>query len=178
MKRLLRHDRSVIREEHGAVEFKILAPMFVSQFESSPLWSIRACVRYLQRGGGPKKRFQYCRDPYPADTILYLRAIQGHSGGNPIDPELQDNVMLPSDFAEYIYHVGSSHYMHSIILSGLIPGGNDVKRGRQMVFFTAVDPMAAYLHRQRDCDVTKPRIAVYKQNWRIGVLDKFQSCSE
>ena len=26
--------------------------------------------------------FQYCVDPYSADTVLYLRAIQGHSGGN------------------------------------------------------------------------------------------------
>ena len=47
------------------------------------------------------------------------------------DPALQDNVMSPSDFAEYIYHVGRSHDMHSIIQSGLIPGGTDVKRGRR-----------------------------------------------
>ena len=65
---VLRHDRSVFWEEDGAVEFKILAPMLVSQFESSPRWSIRAWLNHLQRGGGPKKRFQYllgsslCRD--------------------------------------------------------------------------------------------------------------------
>ena len=52
-----------------------------------------------------------------------------------IDPTLQDNVLLPSDFAEYIYHVGSSHDLHSIIQSGLIPGGKDVKKGRHAVFF-------------------------------------------
>ena len=33
---LLRHDRSVLRERDGAVEFKILAPMLASPFESSP----------------------------------------------------------------------------------------------------------------------------------------------
>ena len=121
----------------------------------------------MQRRGGPKKRFQYCQDHFSADTFLYLRAIQGHSGGNQIDPAVQDNVLLPSDFAEYIYHVGSSLDMHSIILSGLMPGGKDVKRGRQTVFFTAVNPMFAHLHKQRDHDVTKPTIAFYKQKWKI-----------
>ena len=35
MIRLLRHDFSVLREEDGAVEFRILAPMFRSEFTSS-----------------------------------------------------------------------------------------------------------------------------------------------
>ena len=76
-------------------------------------------------------------------------------------------MLLPSDFAEYIYHVGSSHDMHSIIQSGLILGGRDIKKGRQTVFFTAVNPMHTHLHKQRDYDVMKPRIAVYKQNRKI-----------
>ena len=73
MNRWLRHDRSVLREEDGAVEFKILAPMFVLRFESSPHWSVRRWQGYLQRGGeGRKKRFQYCLDPYSAETIFIL----------------------------------------------------------------------------------------------------------
>ena len=55
--------------------------------------------------------------------------MQGHSGGKHIDPTLQDNVLLQSDCAEHIYHVGGSHDTHSIIQSGLIPGGKDVKKG-------------------------------------------------
>ena len=116
---------------------------------------------------GTKKRFQYCLDPYSPETILHLRAIQGHSGGYQIDTALQDNVTLPSDFAEYVYHVGSSHDMHSIIQSGLTLGGKDVKKGRQTVFFTTKNPMFAHLHKQRDYDVRKPRTAVYKPNWKI-----------
>ena len=69
------------------------------------------------------KRFQFCVDPHSSDTILYLRAIQGHSGGKHINLTLQDNVLLSSDFAEHIYHVGSSHDAHSITQSGLILGG-------------------------------------------------------
>ena len=49
--------------------------------------------------------------------FLYFRAIQGHSGDTLVDPTLQDNVMLPDDFAEYIYHIGNAHEMHSIIKS-------------------------------------------------------------
>ena len=107
-------------------------------------------------------------DPYSADTILYFRAIQGHSGGKHINPTLQDNVLLPSDFAEHIYHVGSSHDQHSIMQSGLIPGGKDVKKGRHAVFSTAVNPMFIDRCRERDYDVTKPRLAVYKHNWKIN----------
>ena len=79
----------------------------------------------------------------------------------------KDNVLFPSGFAEYIYHVGSPHDMHSVIQSGLIPGGKDVKKGRQTVFVTAMNLMFAHLHKQRDYDVTKPRIAVHKQNCKI-----------
>ena len=47
-----------------------------------------------------------------------------------------------------------------------IPGGKDIKKWRQTVFFTAVNPMHTHLHKQRNYDVTKPRVAVYKQNWK------------
>ena len=85
---------------------------------------------------------------------------------NQVDPARQDNVLFPSGFAGYIYHVGSSHDMHSIVQSGLILVGKDVKRGRQTVFFTTVNPMFAHPHKQRAYDVTKPRVAVYQQNWK------------
>ena len=55
--------------------------------------------------------------------------FRGHLRGKHINPALQDNVLSPSDFAEYISHVGSSRDMHSIIQLGLIPGGKQVKKG-------------------------------------------------
>ena len=95
-----------------------------------------------------------------------------------INPALQDNALLPSDFGEYIHHVGSSHDMHSIIQSGLIPRGKD----RQTVFSTAVIPMSILLHKQRGHDGTKPGIEVYKQNWKNtpehSVLGQFEGCSD
>ena len=70
-----------------------------------------------------------------------FRALQGHSGRNPIDPSLQDNVLIPNNFFEYIYHIGCAVNLHSITNSGLIAGGQNSSRDRQTVFFTAVNPM-------------------------------------
>ena len=49
-------------------------------------------------GGGNKKRYQYCTDS--SGIVLYLRALQGHSGRNLIDPTLQDNVIIPDGFLQ------------------------------------------------------------------------------
>ena len=48
---------------------------------------------------------------------MYLRALQGHSGRNLIDPSLQDNVVIPDGFFQYIYHVGCAINYFSIINS-------------------------------------------------------------
>ena len=55
----------------------------------------------LAAGRGSKRRYQYCSDI--SGTILYLRALQGHSGRNLIDPLLQDNVIIQRGFFRYIY---------------------------------------------------------------------------
>ena len=62
-----------------------------------------------------EKRFQYCLNPHSSRHISYFGAIQGHSGGNATDPELQDNVLLPKGFTEYVHHVGNVSEVHSII---------------------------------------------------------------
>ena len=127
MIRLLRHDESVHREEDGAVRFDDVASIFRSEFGGTLHWSIRAWMSFLAKGGGQKKRFQYCSNPNSSEHLLYFRAIQGHSGGTLVDPSLPNNVLLPDDFAEYICHVGNAHDMHSIIQCGLIPGGKSLK---------------------------------------------------
>ena len=76
---------------------------------------------------------------YP-HKFLCLRAIQGHSGST-ISPALQDNVLLPEGFTEYIYHVGNETELRSIVNHGLIPGGVSLRTGEQAVFFTFVNPM-------------------------------------
>ena len=78
MMRLLRHDDSIYREENGAVRFEDLAELFKSRFAGTSHWSIEAWISFLAKGGGPKKRFQYCLNPNSSKHSLYFRAIQGH----------------------------------------------------------------------------------------------------
>ena len=44
--------------------------------------------------------------------FFYLRAVLGHSGENNVDPSLLDNVLIPDNFWEFIYLVGSYFNMH------------------------------------------------------------------
>ena len=94
----------------------------------------------LAKGGGKKRRVQYCLNPYASNNFVYFRAIQGHSGGNFVSLSLQGNVLLPDHFAENIYHIGNAFKMHSIIKSGLIPGGKSLRRDKQSVFFHSSEP--------------------------------------
>ena len=43
---------------------------------------------------------------FQEQLIVYLRALQGHSGRNLIDLSLQDNVIIQSGFSQQIYHIG------------------------------------------------------------------------
>ena len=92
-------------------------------FDGVSQWPIIDWITCLTKEGGPKKRFQYCLNPNSSKHFLNFRAIQGHSGGNFVDPAMQDNVLLPEDVTEYIYHAGNVSEIHSTIRSGLIPGG-------------------------------------------------------
>ena len=76
-------------------------------------WSHELSKSKMAGGGGNKKIFQYCTDS-SGQEILYLRALQGHSGRNPIDPTLQENVLIPNNLFEYIYHIGCAVSLHSI----------------------------------------------------------------
>ena len=163
MIRLLRHDDTVHREDDGAVIFDDLAELCKARFAGTSHWAIEAWISFLANGRGPKNRFQYCLNPNSYQHVLYFRANQERSGGNFVDPELQDNVLLPDDFADYIYHIGNAHDMQSIIQGGLILGGRSLKRDRQSVFFTAVNPMHANQDQEEvQYDLDKPRIAVCK----------------
>ena len=163
MIRFLRQDETIPREDDGAVRFDDLIEKFKVKFVGTSEWTVDAWTTFLAKGGGPKKKFQYCLNPNSSKHFLSQR----NSGTIPeiilLVHTLQDNVLLPDDFAEYIYHIGNAFEMHSIIKSGLIPGGTSLGRDRQSVFFTAVDPMYAGEDLEEvQNDLDKPRIAVYK----------------
>ena len=53
---------------------------------------------------------------------------------------LQENELLPDDFAEYMYHIGNAHDMHSIIQGGFVPGGQSLKRDKPVSVFHSREP--------------------------------------
>ena len=79
---------------------------------------------------------------------------------NPIDPSLQDNVLIPDDFFKYIYHIGCAINLPSIINSGLIPGGQNLSK-RQTVFFLPVNPLDKEHKDPETIDLEAPRLAQY-----------------
>ena len=126
----------------------------------------------MAAGGGSKRRYQYCSDYL--GSIIYLRALQGHSGDSLVDLALQDNVLIGLGVFPYIYHVGSNFSLSSILSNGLILGGQNVSR-RQPVFFLPVDPRKEDHKDPEYIDYSAPRLARYLQNaWketsRYGIL--------
>ena len=110
---------------------------------------------------------------YLFSSTLYLHSDQhfisnvNNAEGNNrcafADPTLQDNVLIPKNFFEFIDHIGCAISLHSITNSGLIAGGQNSSRERQTVFFTAGNPMNKDHRDPHELDLTKPRLASYKQ---------------
>ena len=93
----------------------------------------------------------------------YLRALQGHTGGTAIAPEMMGHVLLPYRWKEFLYHEGCSFDMKSI----LEHGGKETKEGRRTIFFSPLNPFgkdeeAEAVHG----DLSVPRKFPYSSNWK------------
>ena len=99
----------------------------------------RSYFQVLPKGGGQKKRFQYSLNPNCLHQLLYLRAIQGHSGST-INLHCKTLYCYQKFLTEYIYHLGNGKELRSTV-NGLIPGRVSLKTSRPAVFFTLVNPM-------------------------------------
>ena len=146
---LLRHNQTVQREDDEAVQFWRIKFHLRNQFPDDR-WKV--C---LAAGGGSKRRYQYCSDI--SGTILYLRALQGHSGRNLIDHLLQDNVIIQCGLFHPIYHIGCACNLHSIINNGLIPGGQNSNKRDSIPFCLLI--LGTKVTRKIDLNV--PRRAQY-----------------
>ena len=155
---LPRHCQTIQREDDGAVQFWRIKFYLRNQFPQNQYWSDDRWKACLAAGGGAKRRFQYCTDE--SGIIVYFRALQRHSGRNLIDPSLQDNVVIQSGFFHHIYHMGCAFNLHSIIINGLIPGGQNSSK-RQTVFFLPIDPRDTSHKDPEKIDLSVPRRAQY-----------------
>ena len=161
---LLRHSQQVQREEDGAVQCWRMKEHFQSQFPQILHWSDDRWKACLAAGGGAKRRYQYCNNV--SGIMVCLRALQGHSGRNFIDPSLQDNVVIQSGFFNHVYHIECAFNLHSVINNGLIPGGQNSSK-RQTVFFLPIDPRDKEHQDPEKIDLNVPRHAQYLHNaWK------------
>ena len=86
--RLLRHDQTVPRGIDGAIQYNDIIEECrkKKKFDGASQWSLEDWISTLAKGGGAKKRFQYCVNPSSSNQLLYLPEIQGHPGDNAVDP--------------------------------------------------------------------------------------------
>ena len=161
---LLRHNRNVNRERDGAVQFYKIKFLMRDYSLSTQNWSDNRWLACLAAGGGPKRRYQHCSDYL--GSIIYLRALQGHSGDSIIDLGMQDHVLITPGIFPHVYHVGSNFNIPSILSNGLIPGGQELSK-RQSVFFLPIDPRDENHQDPENIDYSVPRRARYVQNaWK------------
>ena len=115
--------------------------------------------------GNSKTRMEYCKNK---DGILCnLRAIQGHSGGIPIEPQSMGYVFIPRNWKRYINHRGRSWNSQSILGKGLIPGGKEKDKARRAVFLTPTNPFGDDPEEERPHDdFTVPQKAPHVTKWK------------
>ena len=155
----------------------------IKRLSSEQIWELSALV-LMKCGRAKCKEAEVTRKDFHSSgqEILYLRALQGHSGRNPIYPSLQDNVLIPDNFFKYIYHVGCAISLRSITNSGLTPGGQNLSK-RQTVFFLPVVPMDKEVTRIRtSLDLTSTTSCMVQaenveKTPRHDVLGRYTACS-
>ena len=99
--------------------------------------------------------------------MTYFQAIQGHSGGTTIAPELMAHVLIPYDWKEFVFHRVRSFGIQSILENGLIAGGKQSKEGRQTTFFTPLNPFEENPEDEApSVDITSPRKVHDHSNWK------------
>ena len=75
-------------------------------------------------------------------------------------------MLIGTGIFPYIYHVGCTFNLHSIINNGLIPAGQNLSR-RQTVFFLPIDPRDKDHEDPEHIDFSVPRLARYMHNaWK------------
>ena len=182
--RTLRHDSSIPREEDGAVRFDDANEKLKENFVSTLRWTVKTWVNSLARGGGKKKRFQYCLNPDSSNEILYFRAIQGHSRDNFVDPNYCKTIdyyrMLSSSTSTTS---GTPTRCTPLFQSGLIPREKSNRRDRQSVFFTAVNPIDIQPdQREVEYDLDKPQNRTVQTHLesssQYSFLVQYKACSE
>ena len=134
--KLLRHFDQDERETDGAVHWDTIRPELWRGFweNDAEEFKYSESIDHIHKGSN-KVRFEYCETSQ--GSLAYIRAIQRHSGGEAISPEMMGHVLLPKGWTEVKNHKGCYFNMKSILENGLVAGGSRSKEGRQTAFVLA-----------------------------------------
>ena len=101
--RLVRHYDQDERQPDAAIHWEAMKPVLLKAFEKQGArdFSDEEWLRLVHEGCS-KTRFEFCKDF--KNSLAYFRAIQGHSGGITIDPELMGHILTRYKWKEYHFH--------------------------------------------------------------------------
>ena len=110
----------------GAVRWDSMSPKLLRTFgdRGARESSEKDWLQHIYERGN-MTRFEYCENSQ--SSLIYIRAIQGHTGGNKIALELMGHVAIPYNRKELVFHRGYSFNIKSILETGLIAGGKESK---------------------------------------------------
>ena len=102
------------RQSDGSMHWDTIGPVLLKAFAKHGARDVSEKYWFfLIHEGSSKARIEYCE--YSTKSIANFRAIQGHSGGIPIDPELMGYVRISDDCKKYFDHRGCSVSIQSIL---------------------------------------------------------------
>ena len=93
-----------------------------------------------------KPRKEYCEE-----RTVTIRALQGHSHGVAINPNLFSLKQIPLGWKEHTFHTGSSFNHNSVPEKGQWAGGLSLRSARQASFLSALNRQESS-SRQRTTD--------------------------
>ena len=106
--KMLHYDQDE-RQTDGSRHWDTIRPVLLKAFAQERARDFdEGCWLHLIHEGSNKKRLEYCNDNN--GSLCYLRAVQGHSGGSPISPELMNYKFIPYKWKVYIFHRGISWF--------------------------------------------------------------------
>ena len=161
--RLVRHFDQEERETDGGVHWHSMGPKLRKAFQKAGgrKFSDTDWLQHIYEGSN-QMRFQYCMSS--ENFSLYIRAIQGHTGGNLIAPELIGHVAIPYRWKEFLFDRGCSFQVTSILKSGLIRTRKQRKKTDHLLH--TFQPFGDNPDEEKPSDdPSKPRKVHFHSNW-------------
>ena len=109
--RMVRHYDQYERQSDASMHWDTIRSVLLKAFAKQGARDFS--LRFFHEGSS-NTRIEFCEDS--PNSLAYFRAIQGHSGGIPIDPKLMGYIRIPQNWKRFIFHRGCSFSIFSLSL--------------------------------------------------------------